>query len=519
MRLKDVILAVASGILLVLIFPPFNLEVVAWVYLIPLLYAIKEKTSLESLFLGLIQGLVFFLGLLYWIFFAANTYGKLHPLLSILVLLLLVSYLSLYQGIFTFFITSAEKKAGFKPIVTAPFLGVSLEYLRSFLLSGFPWESLGYSQFLTLPIIQIADITGVYGISFLIILVNSALFGLTLSWNAKKMRVSGKEAALTAIILLGTVIYGYWRLEYIEALYPDSQKINIGIAQGNIEQDKKWVPDFQEETLKVYWDLTETLADSNPDLIVWPETALPFYFQSSQYRSLVLALAQKIKAPILCGSLSYKEKEETSCYFNSAFLVFPEKKISQRCDKIHLVPFGEYVPLKRIFPFVHKMVEGVGDFSPGTKISNFSFPPGNFGVLICYEIIFPDLARRFIKQGGNFLVNITNDAWFGKTSAPCQHFSMASLRAVENRVFVVRAANTGISGIIDATGRIKSETEVFTRGVLAGEIHIMKTKTFYCCYGDIFSYLCLGFVIFIIVRTLIGREKIIAVSCQKTSSI
>jgi len=188
-------------------------------------------------------------------------------------------------------------------------------------------------------------------------------------------------------------------------------------------------------------------------------------------------------------------------------LLSPSKKIIGRYDKIHLVPYGEYVPLKRFFPFINKMVEGIGNFYPGQKISLLSLPEASFGALICYEIIFPDLTRRFVKKGAHFLVNITNDAWFGKTSAPYQHLSMATFRAIENRRFIARAANTGISAIIDAKGEIKYSSTLFTEALITGKIRLLNISTFYTIYGDVFALLSLLFSAVLFLVALVRKIK------------
>jgi apolipoprotein N-acyltransferase len=194
-------------------------------------------------------------------------------------------------------------------------------------------------------------------------------------------------------------------------------------------------------------------------------------------------------------------------HFNSAFLLSPSQKIVGKYDKKHLVPYGEYIPLKRFFPFIDKMVAGIGDFSSGSTITLLHLPEASFGVLICYEIIFPDLTRRFVKQGAQFLVNITNDAWFGKTSAPYQHLSMAVVRAIENRRYIARAANTGISAFIDATGEIQSATPLFTESFLTGTIGVVDVQTFYTTFGDVFALLATLFSLVLLCYALLKKRK------------
>jgi len=507
-RPKDVLSAMFSGFLLIIIFPKLNLEVIAWLALVPLFYAIQGKKPYHGFCLGCISGFVFFLGLLYWIFIAISRYGHLNYLLSALILVLLVSYLSLFIGTFAYLLRYLDDKLGLKEVATAPFIWVSLEYARSFLFTGFPWESLGYSQFLSLPLIQVSDITGVYGVSFLIVLVNALLFNIVYNWFLKREKVFYKEAAFTFLLFTMVLIYGGWRLSVVCKETETFSKVKVAIIQGNIDQGKKWDPAFQYETIKIYRDLSFQAGKSEPSLIVWPESAVPFFLQSHhRYRRLIFDIARETDSYLLFGGPAYREKAGKVSCFNSAFLVSPANKILGQYDKIHLVPLGEYVPLGKYLYFIDKLVEGVGAFSSGERVVPMEFSLGRPGVLICYEIIFPDQVRRFVKRGADFLVNLTNDAWYGKTSAPYQHLSMVVFRSVENRVFVVRAANTGISSIIDATGKIRSATGIFTKGFLVDTIPLVKVETFYTEYGDIFAKTCLGIMLTIIFREVLKSVK------------
>ena len=194
-------------------------------------------------------------------------------------------------------------------------------------------------------------------------------------------------------------------------------------------------------------------------------------------------------------------------HYNSAYLVSPSGELTGKYDKTHLVPFGEYVPLSNLLFFIGSLGEGIGDFKSGNEIFNFSLPQGKFGVLICFEIIFPDLCRRFVKHGAGFLVTLTNDAWFGRTAAPYQHFAMATFRAVENRVFVARAANTGISGFINPKGKILKQGGIFTEEAMTGVIRLSRKKTFYTLYGDIFVWVCSAFSILLLISLFLQKQN------------
>jgi apolipoprotein N-acyltransferase len=300
-------------------------------------------------------------------------------------------------------------------------------------------------------------------------------------------------------VLAAVLSYGYVRLSAAEG--PGS--IRISVVQGNIEQDKKWDAAYQTETIDVYTRLTKQALKDRPDLIVWPETSTPFYFlgnnpEDRRLSQSLMDFVNKNKVPLLFGSPTYEIKQPRRIELhNSAFLLSSEGKVVARYRKFHLVPFGEYVPLKSFLFFVEKMVQAIGDFVSGTDYTVMSIPaaaspPGNtrFSTVICYEIIFPDLVRKFVGQGAGIITTITNDAWFGKTAAPYQHFSMAVFRAIENRVPVARAANTGISGFIDAKGHILAATNVFTEAELTRTLTPGGTMTFYTRFGDLFSYAC-----------------------------
>jgi apolipoprotein N-acyltransferase len=507
MKKKDILLSILSGVFLVLSFPNFDLEFFAWFALVPLFYAFEGKGLYQSFKLGFLTGFVSYLGILYWIIVAVHTYGNVPLILSGLILLLLVIYLSLFVGAFTFLTRFIQIRSGIQTPLFTPVLWVALEYLRSFLLTGFPWANLAYSQYLNLPFIQMADTTGSYGLSLVIVLVNAALYLVIQQWSKKSFPL--KEVAITVVILLGFLIYGYAKMKHVDREARQSPPLKVGLVQGNIDQSIKWEESFQKETLKIYERLSFKAANEKPDLIIWPETATPFFFQDEkEYQPIVLSIPKKTGAFLLFGTPFYRIEKRKANYYNSAFLASPSGELVGRYDKIHLVPFGEYIPLQKLLFFIESSIgEGIGNFKPGKEIFNFSLPQGKFGLLICFEIIFPDLCRRFVKEGANFLVTITNDAWFGRTSAPYQHFSIATFRAVENRVFIARVANTGISGFIDPKGRILQRGDIFTEEAMNGTIQLMKGETFYTLYGDVFAWICSAFVVTLLVYPVLQSRR------------
>ena len=507
MSLFNLSLAALSGFLLIFAFPRFNLEIIAWGALIPLFWSIRGKSPAQAALLGFVAGFSFFTGLLPWIYHVLSLYGHIPGAVSIFLLLLLTAYLALYFSAFAFAMRWAQGRMDIPETLLAPPLWVSLEYIRGFLFSGFPWELLGYSQYLTLPLVQMADITGVYGVSFLIVLVNAAGYRFLEASIERNWKIIRKEVLTAAVLLVMSSVYGFWRLSGMSPENKEGTPVRIALLQGNIPQDVKWEPKFQEETMANYTDLTLRAQATLPHLVVWPETATPFFFQDSfQYRSRILDLAQKLQTHLLFGSPGYDRKGREVHYYNSAFLISPEGKVAGRYDKIHLVPFGEYAPLVGIFGFTRDIIGAMGDFQPGEEVRNLAIAQGKFGVLICYEAILPDLTRQFVDQGAQFLVNITNDAWFGHTAAPYQHVSMAALRAVENRVPIARAANTGVSGFIHPSGRILQASDIFTKAIVSGNIYLKKRWSFYTQFGDLFTYLCIGYTLLFLVYIRFRRE-------------
>ncbi len=497
-NLKPWALAGFSGILLVLIFPRFDLEFLAWIAFIPLFIALDDQPLGRSAWLGFTTGMVFYFFGLHWVINTLTNYGNLPLWLGYPTLALLSAYLSLYLGLFCYLLKRLSRGNSAYFLAFAPLIWTSLEWARSTHAEfGFSWLGLGYSQYLTFPVIQGADITGIYGVSALIMLVNATFYliikqKLYQNENSSDNGLLARATALTSTVLLLWLAYGYWSLGKYESTEPGSLK--IALAQGNIAQEQKWDPRFRNKVFDTYKNLTLKAAEAKPDLIVWPEAATPFYYQLDLKATLMVnQLARTAGSPILLGS-PYQEKHNGQViHYNSAFLVSAEGENRGRYDKIHLVPFGEYVPFQKLLFFVRKLVLTIGNFGRGQEATVFNLNGNKFGVSICYEIIFPDLVRQPVKNGAQFLVNITNDAWFGDSAASYQHMAMGALRAVENRVPIVRAANTGISGTIDPTGHMRQTTKLFVEELVITKITPSNNGiTAYARYGDLFSYLCIA---------------------------
>ncbi len=500
-----ILAAILSGLLLWAGFPLPGHAFMIWIGLVPLLLAMRGRGPASSFVLSYISGMVFFVGIFHWILEVPSYTYLHHAILGV--------YLSSYFGLFGLAFCIVSRRAGrATALFAAPFLWVSLEYIRSNLsFLALPWGLLAHSQYQNFLIIQIASLIGTYGVSFLIVLVNSAIAAIAYALLSRlgKERHSPtdgeglrgeKWVAFAAVVFLAFCsLYGYFKTsESIEG-----KKIKISLVQGNIDQNKKWDRKYAGFIMQTYGDLTRKASKDNPAMIVWPETATPRAINMDAHLlNEVKHLAESTGTYLLLGSAQlqkFKVNDPKSAkYVNSAYLIPPKsgKKKNQRYDKIRLFPFGEYLPYKKTLPWSTINVPDVGGYLPGKKFIVFEHPDFRFGVTICWENIFPDLVRQFVKAGAQVVINITNEAWFGKTASPEQFVSMSVFRAVENRLFVVRCTNTGISCFIDPCGRVverlkNSESkEIFVRGGLTASVVPMESKTIYTRYGDWLAWLC-----------------------------
>ena len=482
------LLALVSGVLLALSFPQPGISPLAWFAFVPLLTAAAGVPGRVAFRLGWAAGFTAYAGIFYWLNIVMTSYGKLPWSLSCALYLVLAGYLALYPGVVLWLTRRAEER-GISALLSFPVLWVACELIRSHVLTGLPWANLGYSQFRTLPLIQISDLTGVYGVSFLVAFANLVIYRVWLSLRQKKAPYPVMGFLVLLALFAATLGYGFRALNRVE----QGGQQRVLLVQGNIPQDVKWNPAFQESTVATYERLSRQGCRFPGTLVVWPESALPFYLEGEPaYAARVKSLAVELKSCLVTGSPALEREGEFTRYLNSAFLITPAGRVAGRSDKLHLVPFGEYVPLAPLFPFVNKLVAGIGDFSPGKAAVPLETTAGKIGVLVCFEGIFPEVARAYVQAGAGMLVNITNDAWFGKSSAPYQHLSMTVFRAVENRVPLVRAANTGISSVIDSKGHIRGMTPLFQEATLAGEVRPGGGGSFYSRHGDLFALGCLG---------------------------
>jgi apolipoprotein N-acyltransferase len=484
--LSHVLAAILSGLLLAAAFPKLDQTWLLIFALAPLFWALRNQSLKGAFRLGLISGLAHYVALLYWIVYVTHVFGHLPLIAAIGILLVLAGYLCLYTAVWGLGVAWGAAR-GLSLLWWAPVLWVALELGQTYIISGFPWEPLGNGLYQYPVLLQLADITGVYGISFLVVLVNASLYLLCFPPRGKALQF--RQAAAVCLILVVWVGYGFYRLQAVEALMAASPKIKVAVCQGNMKQGEKWQKSMVQTTLKRYAELTERVKGAR--LIIWPETAAPFlYVRTPDLAAEVQKIARDSGGYLLFGSPAYELTSQGEYYYNRAYLLNPQAETIGSYDKAHLVPYGEYVPLRRFFPFIGKMVPMVGDFAEGPVGATVSLPEGAIGPLVCYESIFPNLARAQVANGARLLVNITNDAWFGKTSAAYQHLSMAVLRAVENHVCLARAANTGISAFIDGAGRLLWTSEINVPEAHAMELAWLPGGSLYTRIGDAFAWAC-----------------------------
>jgi apolipoprotein N-acyltransferase len=490
-RRADYALAILSGILLALSFPSFGIPTLAWIALAPLLVVLDTPSLPRAFALGLTTGVVYFTGTLYWITHVMSSYGGLQLWTAILINAALIAYLALFPALFAVIVQRAVVSTGPRALLAVPCVWVATELGRTYVFTGFPWVLLGYSQTTVLPVAQFASVVGVYGLSGLVASASAAVTYALGSLRRNDFRPVRQRMIPIAAVLIAIVVVSGWgarRLSRNE-LTRSGEPIRVGLIQGNVDQGEKWNAARAQTIFRDYLRMTREAITQGAQVVLWPESSTPFFFEEDKPNAeQVRALARVTQVPILLGSDQISGGGTTRQYFNSAFLVRPDGTTGAVYRKMHLVPFGEYVPVKKLLFFAAPLVEAVSDFSPGLELTLLPIAGHQVSTAICYEVVYPDLVRRFVRDGSELLTTITNDAWFGKTSAPYQHFEQASMRAIENGRYLVRAANTGISGIVDPYGRVVMASGIFTPAVVVGEARFLQSATIYTRIGDVFAY-------------------------------
>jgi apolipoprotein N-acyltransferase len=503
-KAKDVLWIVLSGAVTALAFPKFNLAFFSWISLIPLFIVLSKKTPGQGFRLGWMAGFFYYAVLLYWIPAVPSHYGGLSVPISILIYVGFMSVLGLTWAAFSLCFTKIHKSFPILSFFIAPFLWVSFEFIITHILTGFPWGLLGYGQYKNIYFIQIASVTGITGLSFILVLFQS-LFVLSIKLGKK----APFFAALTLVLLIH--VSGFVSIKDI----PNQENsFSAAVIQGNVSAEIQWGHMSFVEIEAIFnqhMQLSRDAANKNNSLVIWPEFSVPLCFGCSygiyqEFKNRLYRFVQETGCTLLLGTNEKSETGGKTEYFNTALCLKPDLSQSQY-HKIHLVPFGEYTPYKKVFAFISRVTHAIGAITPGDQFVLHEHEAYRFGSPICYEIIFPDLVRKFAKNGANFLVTITNDGWYGQSSAPYQHFSIAVLRAVENRRYLLRAATTGISGIIDPYGRILSRSELMTQTFLYDTITPLHKKTLYTQHGDVLPYISLTLTIFFLILAVIKKRN------------
>jgi apolipoprotein N-acyltransferase len=494
--------AILSGVLLYTSFPPIGISLIAWVGLVPILFSLNFIGYLHAFPVGFLMGAVLYILYMNWLNVVATFTGAAFFMMAL--------YAGFFFGLFGILYTFITMRTKFPKVIVAPVLWVVIEYVRSNLFFlAIPLGLLAHSQYEEIPLIQIASFTSVYGITFIVVLVNAALTE-SIIYTVNRIRsINGKQQAsplpavfsMTGAFLTVSLIY-FWGYHQVQDTGNKTKMLlSVSLIQGNIPQHEKWNPQFRQKVMQQYSKLTMQASKENPDLIIWPETAIPGYLADEQSLALyVKNLSRTINTPLLVGSSSFAKMEKGGWKFrqdkNCAFLIDEQGNIINSYTKMRLLPFGEYLPLAGKFSWPRWLVPEYGSFIPGTTPTVFETRHGKFGVVICWENLFPDLFRTFVIRGSEFMVNLTNEAWFKKTVASELFLKMSVFRAVENRVTLLRCANTGISSLIDPFGRIKDRirdahgNDIMVEGTLTIRVPESKGQTFYTRNGDAFAVFC-----------------------------
>ena len=508
------ILIALSALLQILIFPLPGVYLLSWFALAPLLVALlrarpagelqvagslrlQPATPLQGFLLGYVCGILWYAGTCYWIFDTMRHYGGLSAPWAVLVLFLFCCYLGLYHGFFgLLFALLASGRDYRRPLVMAPFLWVAVELART-RITGFPWDLLGVAQVDNVALSRIAAFTGVYGISFEIVLVNVALAAVFLIPHEKRGAMLVAALAAAAVLQAG-------RLIEAPSAHADHAAL---LVQENIPVSADWTDAYFHQTLGDLTRLTvESSAKNKPakmDLIVWPESPAPFFTNDPRFRDPISDMARNTGAWAVVGSIGSDASRPNAegPLFNSAALVSPEGEWTTRYDKVHLVPFGEYLPFPSLFSFAGGLTKEVGEFQHGASRRPLHAGGEELGVFICYESVFPDEVRQFANNGAQVFVNISNDGWYGDSGAYAQHLDQTRMRAIENNRWILSATDTGVTAAIDPWGTVVARVPRKERATLVAPYALTSVTTFYTRHGDWFAYACA----IILLGALVGR--------------
>jgi len=507
----QLLLCILSGILLAVSLHPLGLGFLSFVSLIPFFAAVEAEVEIgeqqsagkrlkRGFLFGYVFGLSMFLIMFYWILFLSSDQVTI-PGLMIPALILMVMYLALFTGLFgACFLFVYARRPHFGIVASAVFWTFG-ELLRARGVLGFPWGSLGYAVADYPALIQFASVASVAGVSFWIVLINYS------SWLCvSNRRWRGRVAFAVGTLALFFLVFLHGTATLEQGVYCDS--LRVGIIQPNIDPKAKWDPELKDAHMQTYVQMTRMFSRCEPELVIWPETAAPCFLRHHpRFQQMVRQTAVADSVPILVGYPDWEQVEGGFIYYNAAGLIGSNGRWQGEYAKMHLVPFSETLPFEDRFEFLKRINFGQADFSSGEEYTLFEVDAKRFGVLICFESIFPELAREFVNRGADFLVNITNDGWFGKTAGPVQHASMAILRAVENRVPVARCANTGVSMIIDPYGRVLEKKRLFLVSRICADVPMCQEEAFYTKHGRIVDLVPAVLAAVILVCSIPGAQR------------
>lgn len=507
--LRALLLALLSSGLQIVIFPKPSLYFLCWIALVPLLYALlrgrggegevldsegrslRQFTPRQAFVLAWISGVVWYLGTCYWIYSVMHGYGNLGPAPAALIMLGYCLIMGLHHGVFGLLVVLVARRStsgNSRPLLLAPVFWTALEFFRERVV-GVPWNPLGNAQVDNIPFSRIAEVTGVYGLSFAIVLVNCAFVaGLLLHGRRRtNLLISALAAAVT--LQIGVFVK------------PDPFPANrqAVMVQQNVPvlENSDWTPAFFDRMVTEFTQMSVQAGPANPSgspgLIIWPESPTPFFINDANLRRRLESLARQTNSYLIVGSLGQTVAHgpgQQPQLLNSAMVIGPQGNMLGQYDKIHLVPFGEYIPMQSLLFFATKLTREVGDFARGTERKVFDLNGVKVGIFICYESVFPGEIHQFAGNGGEVFVNISNDGWYGETSAPFQHLDMSRMRAIENHRWLLLATNSGTTASIDPLGRVVTKAERNVRTTLVAPFAIDTQSTFYSRNGDVFAWLC-----------------------------
>ena len=501
-------LALLSSGLQILVFPKISWYFLSWVAFVPLLYALlrgrggegqlvdsegrslRPFTPWQGFLLAWVCGVVWYVGTCYWIYPVMHGYGNLGVAAATLITLGYCLIMAMHHGTLGLLVVVMARRASTgnrQPLFMAPFFWVAIEFFRD-RITGVPWLPLGGAQTENIPFARIAEVTGVYGLSFAIMLVNCAFVAALLLQGRRRMNLLVSAAAAAIALQMGVFAK--------PAALPGNRQAVLLQPNIPVLNAAEWTPQYFDHTISSLARLSADTAGKNPPgdpgLIIWPEAPAPFFVGEPKFQLWLTTLAQETNSYIVAGSTGLAEGTDPRqpLLYNSALIADPAGRTIGRYDKIHLVPFGEYVPLQRLLFFASKLTREVGDFARGTERKVFDVNGAKVSAVICYESVFPGEVREFVANGAQVLVNISNDGWYGETGAPYQHLQMTRMRAIENHRWILLDTNNGVTSSIDPFGRVVKRVDRNIMTAMAAPYDVVTETTLYTRFGDAFAWIC-----------------------------